>query len=172
MHRLPNIIFILPILLLLSGCGKRFVNWGKETFNQADEVSVKSSIDVARKYVKTVRLYDEFTTLGIFDVLWLSDDVRRAYTQLYTTKRGLDEQTYQSIEQRQLAINNHRISFYVLAYQPHEPKLKLLDNAESNWSIYLKNNKLTLLRFSLLLSTMYNYFTFYIVFNLCCNNLV
>ncbi len=131
-------ILSLSLLFILSGCGKRFEKWGKETFKQADEVKVNTPIEVARKNVKTLRLYDEFATLGIFDVMWLSDDVRRAYVMLYTTKQGLDAPTSQSLERRELAINDHLISFYVLAYQPYEPKLQLLGNTESNWSIYLK----------------------------------
>lgn len=128
-------ILAMAVLITVAGCGKRFTTWPKKTFKQADTVA--GPIERARNYLKTIRLYHQFETLGIFDIMWLSDDVRHAYAQLYALKHGLTAPEHSAYERNQLALNEHQISFYVLAYQPSIPQLKPFDMAESNWAAYI-----------------------------------
>lgn len=132
------IFYIVPLFLLVPGCVNRVTQWSKETFNQGHKIDL--SIKQACGYARTIHVYDEFATLGIFDVLWLSDDVRRAYAALHAVKSGTSQEAFTALQRRQRALNDHSISFYILGYQPAEPKVKLFgtDKHEGKWSVYLE----------------------------------
>ena len=83
--KIYNISIIVVILLALPGCG-RVVDWGTKTFNQSP--AIESNITAAQKYIRSVTTYDQLTTRARFDVLWLSDAVRKNYTHLFTAKFG------------------------------------------------------------------------------------
>jgi hypothetical protein len=107
-----NICLTLMCVFLLPGCG-RIVDWGTKTFNQVP--SLNSSIAPAQKYIRSVTSYDQLTTRARFDVLWLSDDVRTNYADLFALKFGRTEEQKKTFLRRQLEENNHFISFYVLS---------------------------------------------------------
>ena len=128
---------VMSLVLMLSGCGSRVTGWWKKTFDQGEKVSVP--IEVVRRQIKTLRLYKEFTTRGIFDVLWLSDGVRRTYAQMYAHKHGFSDAAFRAFENEQLALNTHHLVFYVLAYQQQPPaKIKILNANDSWWSAYVE----------------------------------
>ena len=84
---------ILSVLgvLLLSGCaGNNIKDWAEETFYQSN--AYKDDLTVVKRYLRGIRLYDQFTTLGIFDALWLSDEVRTAYSNIACRMTGKDEE--------------------------------------------------------------------------------
>ncbi len=120
------------LIFALSGCG-RLIDWGKENFYQGEQLD-NYSCDV-KPYIRSVTIYDQFTTRATFDALWLSDEVRQAYVQLHVLRQGKDEDRANAILRRQLEENNHYISFYVFSL--HEVKL---GDAESQWSLFLKVN--------------------------------
>lgn len=119
------------ILILLPGC-QRIVEWGKGNFYQGDAADWYVPENI-KPYLKSVTVYDQFNTVGMFDVLWLSDDVRAAYTEAYTFKRGKDEEHRNLFLRRQLAENNHFIVFYILS-----PQTIPLSGPETDWSIALR----------------------------------
>ena len=57
---------------------------------------LEASIAQAQKYIRSVTMYDQLTTRARFDVLWLSDDVRVNYTNLYALKFGKTEEQKRS----------------------------------------------------------------------------
>lgn len=118
------------ILLCLFGGCNRIVDWGESNFNQGKEVENKAKS--VRKYVKSVTVYDEFTTEGMFDVLWLSDEVRTTYADLHALRRCRNEEYKKTFLRRQLEENNHFITFYVLS--PFEFQLA---DSQSKWSMCL-----------------------------------
>lgn len=122
----------LGLLAVLSGCG-RVVDWGKTNFYQGQERDTYR--DVAQPYIKSVTIYDQLTTRGMFDALWLSDMVRTAYADLHIFRQGYGDERRNAFLRRQLEENNHYISFYVLAL--YDAKLS---DPSSHWSLFLDVN--------------------------------
>lgn len=120
---------IASIVLLLPGCG-RLIDWGTKTFNQSP--SIESNITAAQKYIRSVTTYDQLTTRARFDVLWLSDAVRKNYTNLFTAKFGKTEEQKKTFLRRQIEENNHFISFYVLSLHEYP-----LGDPNSEWTLFL-----------------------------------
>jgi hypothetical protein len=119
------------IPLLLPNCGPRIIDWGKKTFIQAP--SFQASIEAAQKYIRSVTFYDQLTTRARFDVLWLSDDVRINYTDLFALKFAKTEEQRKTFLRRQLEENNHFITFYVLSLYDHP-----LGDSHSEWALFLR----------------------------------
>jgi len=120
---------IMVCCLLLSGCN-RVIDWAKESFYQGDELRDYSV--VPRQFLRSVKVYDQFETLGIFDVLWLSGPVRTAYAQLHSCRHGKSCEHEKAFLRRQLEENKHFIDFYVLTLYN-----KPLDGEDSLWSLFL-----------------------------------
>lgn len=123
---------IWSMLFFISGC--RYVPWAKDVFYQSKTKCTYTAL--RNDYIRTLRIYDQFTTLGIFDVLWLSDEVRTLYSKEYALLYGYCPEDYQSFLQDQLAESNCLISFYILACVPHVQDILLTEDG-TPWSIYL-----------------------------------
>lgn len=124
-----NIIYIIVMILLLPSCG-RLVDWGTRTFEQTP--TVNSTVTAAQKYIRSVTSYDQLTTTARFDVLWLSDDVRTNYADLYALKFAKTDEQRKTFLRRQLEENNHFISFYVLSLYDQP-----LGDTNSDWTLFL-----------------------------------
>jgi len=133
MKRMIHGYAILIMLVLLPGCG-RIIDWGKDNFYQGEQID-NYRCDI-KPYMRSVTIYDQFTTRAMFDALWLSDEVRSAYVDLHISRQGKDEMRKNALLRRQLEENNHYISFYVLSL--HEEKL---GDPESSWSLFLRVNE-------------------------------
>ncbi len=102
------------VLLLLSGCAiDNVTEFADTTFYQSQKYTEDSQI--IKRYVKGLRLYDQFETIAIFDALWNSDEMRTLYARLYGTKMGKNEEDQLAFLRRQLSANLYTISFYVLS---------------------------------------------------------
>jgi hypothetical protein len=136
MHVKVAILFVVSVIILatLPGCA-RIIDWTRSNFYQGEPVN--DHLDIAKTYVRSITLYDEFSTLGNFDVLWLSDVVRSAYVNLHVFKRGEDQTYYKQVQQQNTFENSQFISFYVLSASS-------LNGVDSEWSLFLKlgNNNL------------------------------
>src|SRR5882672_8334460 len=121
------IMYVSCLACFLPGCS-RIIDWGKKEFIQAPE-SVNFN-KIPATYVRSIKMYDEFSTSALLDILWLSDQVRTAYTASYVYKRGKDADFGNSFLRRQLEENKHYISFYVLA-----PHAYYLSEKDSPWSL-------------------------------------
>ncbi len=122
-------------LAVLPGCG-RLIDWGKSQFNQGDEVD---EIDKrVKNYVRSIRVYDQITTRGIFDAIWLGDEVRTAYANLHTFRQGKSDEHSKAFLRRQLEENKHSISFYVLSLYEVP-----LGEPSSEWNLVLKVDDVT-----------------------------
>jgi hypothetical protein len=124
-----NIVYIIAIILLLPSCG-RWVDWGSRTFEQTP--TVNSPVAIAQKYIRSITSYDQLTTTARFDVLWLSDDVRTNYADLYALKFAKTDEQRKTFLRRQLEENNHFISFYFLSLYDQP-----LGDINSDWSLFL-----------------------------------
>ncbi|MFZ5954551.1 MAG: hypothetical protein ACOYT8_05635 [Candidatus Dependentiae bacterium] len=121
---------LLVFLMGLCGCG-RLIDWGKCNFYQGIEAEGIPSGVCA--YVRTIIIYDQFTTVGIFDALWLSDEVRTAYAQTHSHRVGKNEIQENNLLRRLLAENEHFISFIILSL--HEFPL---GEPDSVWTVMLE----------------------------------
>lgn len=124
--------FALIALLSLPGCG-RIIDWGKQTFNQGQEVDEINKR--VKDYIRSIKVYDQFTTRGIFDAIWLSDEARTAYADLYAFRQGKSDEHTKTFLRRQLEENKHFISFYVLSLYEVP-----LGESNSEWNLILKVN--------------------------------
>lgn len=129
-HVRINVLIMVSCIVLLPGCG-RVIDWGKNTFYQGDIVPIDAS--KAQKNIRSIAVYDQFTTRAIFDALLLSDEVRMVYTDMYARKSGKNEDQYKAFLRRQLEENKHYISFYVLSLYE-----KPLGESTSEWNIFLQ----------------------------------
>ncbi len=129
-HKIHNLIIASLALGGLSGCG-RVVDWAKDTFYQGKELEEYTA--VPRAHTRSVIVYNQFTTAGRFDALWLSDKVRTDYADLYAFKLGKSVEQKKAFLRRQLEENNHFISFYVLSSYGLP-----LGNKDDQWALFLK----------------------------------
>lgn len=123
---------LLFFVCCLCNCGK-LVKWGESNFYQGEELPTEQP--VVQQYIRSVTIYDQFTTRAIFDVLWLSDEVRNAYTDLYAIKYGKNDEQKKVFLRRQLEENKHFITFYVLSLYEVP-----LGDANAEWSLFLNIN--------------------------------
>lgn len=114
----------------MSGCG-RIIDWGKTQVEQGTEL--ETNLKTAQNNIRSSRTYDQFTLIGAFDSLWLNDDVRDVYAELYKIKHGRTEQEKKVFLRRQLEENNHFISFYLLGATDIE-----IGEKDSDWTILLQ----------------------------------
>jgi len=121
---------LIGALILLPSC-TRIMNWGMQTFAQAP--LLKAHIDKAQQYIRSVSLYDQLTTRARFDALWLSDDVRINYVNLFALKYGKSEEQKKVFLRRQLEENNHFITFYILSLYDYP-----LGESNSEWTLFLQ----------------------------------
>jgi len=115
---------------MLPGCG-RIIDFGKSSVEQGEEI--ENDVEVARDYIRSSRTYDIFTLVGAFDSLWLADEVREMYTDLYALKYGKTEQEKKIFLRRQFEENIHFISFYLLSVADIP-----IGDKDSAWAIYLR----------------------------------
>ena len=117
-------------MVLLPGCGG-VTDWASQTFNQGKQHADHKA--VVEKYMRSIKIYDQFETIALFDVLFLSDDIRDAYSKLFSSTHGRSQEAHLTFLRRQLKTNEHFVSFYVLS--THQVPLNL---KPAVWSIYLK----------------------------------
>jgi len=132
-HMTNYFYFMIFLMLCLGGCS-RYIDWGKSVFYQGKKVDLHAQ--EVRCFIRSVHVYDQLTTLGIFDALWLNDQVRVAYAQVYAAKHGLSQERYEAFVQRQLQENLHDISFYVLVSLPVHESISFVDK-DAPWSMNL-----------------------------------
>ncbi|MFC1842279.1 hypothetical protein ACFLYU_01340 [Candidatus Dependentiae bacterium] len=125
-----NILMIAVLLSILPGCGKIY-DWGKDNFYQGQEV--ENNMEVARSYIKSKRVYNQFTIVGQFDALWLSDEARKNYANIYCCRHGKTQEQAHVFLRRQLEENNHFVAFYVLSLSDI-----ILGDKDSVWSVSLE----------------------------------
>lgn len=125
-----QLIFCAIILVGLAGCGK-VIDWGAQTFDQGKDVY--KLFEKGGAWIRSTTIYDQFTTAGMFDALWLSNKVRTIYVTSYSVRRAKSEDFKRAFLRRQLEENNHFITFYVLS--PFELPL---GEPQSDWQLFLK----------------------------------
>jgi hypothetical protein len=75
----------------------------------------KDQRQVVDENVRSARVYNEWETSAMFDVLWASDDTRKSYVDSFCKRRGKSEIDKSAMLREHLEENQKNISFYVLA---------------------------------------------------------
>jgi hypothetical protein len=117
--------------LTMPGC--RMSDWGLSHFEQGDVRQTPKEMVLA--HVRSAKIYDEFTTVGIFDALWLSDAVLVANADARAAKFAQDPEARDAYLTQQRIDNASFISFYVVSYMPNN-SYPLADK-QSLWSAIL-----------------------------------
>lgn len=98
-------------LLFFSSCS-RFKHWTYHTFHSPEKL--ESNLDLAHGHLRRVRSYYQLNTVALFDVLWLSDEVRQTYVDLYVQKHCATPENMNYQLREQLHENDHYITFYIM----------------------------------------------------------
>lgn len=122
------------LMCLMTSCVK-YYDLVKSEFPQG--TSRPDKRDEAAQYRRSAVVYNQFETQAIFDALWLSDQLRTAYVDLYADKRGLDRDAKQQMLKRQLEENKHWILFYVLA-DVRDKVYAALHEQNAAWTLSVK----------------------------------
>ena len=122
------------VICLMPGCVP-YHKLAKTEFPQGSEH--KDKREMVHNYVRTAKVYDQFKTQAIFDAIWLSDEARTVYTELYSKRRGKDNGACEALLKRQLEENHHWISMYVLADIRHKTNVSLHDK-NALWTLCLE----------------------------------
>ena len=93
---------------------------------------------VVKNNLRSVRVYDQWQTDAAFDVLWVSDETRRAFVESYCTRRGIDQDEQDKIEDIELSKNRDYTYFYVLA-DVRDKYHEALTDDNAKWTLSLKN---------------------------------
>ncbi len=126
--------FCVIVLLLFPSC-VRYYKLSKAEFPQGTEQ--EDTREIAHNYVREGKVLDQFSTKAIFNALWLSDQTRSSYVDVYSRRRGKDEQKRRALLKRQLEENKHWMSFYVLTDIRDKAHIGMGDK-NSCWSMYLE----------------------------------
>jgi len=123
---------MLIMLIFLPSCG-RLVDWGTDLFYQGRDTHYQ--LDRAREYIQSVIVLDEFTTVGMFDALWLSDEVIALYAHAYAHRNCLSNNAYADMLACNLSKNKKHYMFYVLTLNSYP-----LGDPYFEWAIHLLIN--------------------------------
>jgi hypothetical protein len=107
------------------------VDWARDSFYQGENLCYDK--ELARQYIRSASIYDQFATCGHFDIIWLSDQVRSVYTHIHASKLGMSEEKERLQLERQLAENEDWIVFYLISSVE-----TLFADPLSEWSVYLQ----------------------------------
>lgn len=126
----------LGLLSLFTGCKKtpRYYDLVPSEFPQGKESEDVSSL--VKRNLRSARVYNQFTTEAIFDVLLYSDEVAQKYVDLFCDRRGKDAQARQKMVQQQRDVAQKELQYYVLADIRDAQSQSLLCK-DAVWSMYL-----------------------------------
>lgn len=122
-----KLLFLSIYLLCLPGCLK-VVDWVKDEVPQVckSERNVLLCPDI-----QTLRLYDQLTLKGTFDVLWLSKKIKEQFADMYAHKKGFSQEQKASFLKNEFEEDSHFITFYILSLFTVEL------GKESDWNVTL-----------------------------------
>lgn len=121
------------LIMILPGC--IYKDWICDVFYQGK--AVEKPLAHAQQYIRSEHVYDQLTTLGHFDALWISNHVCQAYAQVYACKYMLNDQQYTYLLQQECSKNEHALNFYVLTSLVSRYEFLSSQEGEGNWAIAL-----------------------------------
>ena len=131
------------IVLMLLACSTMFFSACVKTYKLVPSESSQGKEhedkrEVIASNLRSVRVYDQWQTRAMFDVLWMSESVRSACADIAALRRGGSSK---KVEESKGESEEY---FYILAdiRDQFHPEL---DDKEASWTIYLqtKNGEIT-----------------------------
>lgn len=129
-----NSLLLVFMFILFPSCVK-YYELSKSEFPQGKEKEFDKKVVINSLQCK--KIYDQFATKAIFDVLYMSDELRTLSTVLYCAQHGKDNNFKSAMLRRQLEENRHWVSFYILSWMPNDLD-KQLNDKEATWGMYLE----------------------------------
>lgn len=122
------------LIILLPACIKTYKLAPSES-PQGEQH--KDHRDIVNENLRSVKVYYQWETRAMFDVLWISDDTTKSYVDRYCLRRGKAQLDHDDMLQKELERNKKEIKFYMLAdvRDKFHPSLSSPDAA---WTIYLE----------------------------------
>lgn len=124
--KLKRAIF-LALMLVVTGCG-HYVKWITCAFTGSSTAEITAA--TVLPFICSKRIYQQFRTVAIFDVLWLSKEVLQARADLYAARRGLGENQIEIIQ-------DDTLSFYVLMSRADFGIPATIDTVYPPWTVTL-----------------------------------
>jgi hypothetical protein len=135
-----HLVILCSLFIFLSGC-TRYIRWAQRIFKQAPQYH--NNLLKARHFIRSSYIYDQFNTVSLFDVLWLSKTVHMTYIDLYAHHWNLSLNSIQNLRKQHLQEFEHTIAFYILLAPDDEDNTLGMINLETRWAVVLKiNNKI------------------------------
>lgn len=133
MKRFVTIVAII-MLALLFWASDRCAKWTRNAFNQGETHDYLTGL--VRDYLRSVRVYDQFSTRALLDMLLLDEPVRRAFVRARSCKQHLTLAQEGLLLEHQLEEERAYVTLYVFA--PFAPDARSqLNSAQSRWSLVL-----------------------------------
>jgi hypothetical protein len=110
-------ILCIMSLMLLNSCS-RYIDWGKQTFLQAESTATPASI---APYLKSIRVYDDFCTVLLADALWLTMPVRQTFVDMRTCRHAYNE-AFSADFLKNNARNMHNRQVFISYSGPHQTR--------------------------------------------------
>ena len=135
-HILVVLLGALPILF--SGCKKipKYYDLVPSEFPQGEEPENISSL--MHKNLRSVKIYNQFTTEAIFDVLYFSDAVQAKYVDSFASRRGKSEKQRQDLVKGRRDASKNTLTYYMLA-DIRDTGNQTMFSKDSAWTVYLVN---------------------------------
>lgn len=128
-------LFVLLFVTLMTSSCVKYHEILKSEFPQGQDEPDQRKL--AHAYVRSSTVYDQFSTLGVFDVIWLSDEVNEFYAQTHGKRRGKDDDACKALLAQQNKDREEVIAFYVLADLRTKTN-KYLHEKGSYWTLALE----------------------------------
>ena len=120
-------------LVLFSSCIKTYKLAPSESYQGKDKEDHRK---VVNNNLREVKIYNQWETAAMFDVLWMSEETRRAYVDMYCERRGEPVSKHEHMLNNQLSENESEIAFYILA-DVRDRLHAYLTSPNSAWAMYL-----------------------------------
>ncbi|MBI2352950.1 hypothetical protein HYV11_01755 [Candidatus Dependentiae bacterium] len=108
-------LFFIQCIFFVTGCNK-VVDWGKDNFKQANRYE-EFLVKRMTPYLRSVMVYDQFSTIADFSAIFLTDAARMVYVDYYAQRHILSKEKETMMRQRLLNENKYHISFYIIGSQ-------------------------------------------------------
>lgn len=133
-QKLLTRMLLIFALFTFVGC-HRYIRWFKKGVDQG--CKIETCYACVQPYIRAARVYDQITTLGLFDAMWLSDHVLQSYVCAYAAKHGFDQKKRARFLAQQREEHSPYISFYLLAVVYGDSGVLLTDE-NPLWTVQLK----------------------------------
>ena len=128
-----SLFLVIFVMVFLPSCVKYY----DFIPGEVPQWSTKKDLTNLRKSsLRKVRIYDEFSTVAIFDIMWFSDLVKVKYVNFYAKRVGLNKSEKLLKMRRLFEENKDTIKFFVLA-EVHGGSKIPLGEKNSEWSFRL-----------------------------------